>query len=119
MNLNELAAEAHKTAVAHGWWEADDVNFGMLLALIHSEVSEVLEDFRRGRSMTKISYLVDYNLDDLTKTAKPEGIPIEFADIIIRVLDLCAGFKIDIDEAVNLKMEYNKGRPYKHGNLLA
>jgi len=46
---------------------------------------------------------------------KPEGVPSELADIIIRVLDACAGWDIDIQTAVELKIQYNATREYKHG----
>ena len=46
---------------------------------------------------------------------KPEGIPIELADVIIRVLDYCGYAGIDIDAAISQKHEYNRTRPYRHG----
>jgi hypothetical protein len=46
---------------------------------------------------------------------KPEGIPIELADCIIRILDYCGRSGIDIEEAIRIKHEYNKTRPYRHG----
>lgn len=44
-----------------------------------------------------------------------ESIPIELADVIIRVLDYCGYAGIDIDAAISQKHEYNKTRPYRHG----
>jgi hypothetical protein len=41
------------------------------------------------------------------------------ADIIIRVLDACAAWGIDIEQAMALKMEYNINRPYRHGDKRA
>lgn len=46
---------------------------------------------------------------------KPEGVPSELADIIIRVLDMCGWYGIDIEAAVAEKMEYNETRSYRHG----
>lgn len=42
--------------------------------------------------------------------AKPEGFPIELADVILRTLDACHAWGIDIDEAVARKMAYNATR---------
>lgn len=39
MTINEFAAEVHKNAVEHGWWEGERT-FPEIVALIHSEVSE-------------------------------------------------------------------------------
>lgn len=119
--MNELAQEIHEIAKAHGWWETDR-NFGESLALIHSEVSEALEDWRRGRQLNLIYWTVENYYDrgeEKVVRNKPDGIPVEFADIIIRVLDLCAAYNIDIDTAIKEKIAFNRKRPYRHGNLLA
>lgn len=47
--------------------------------------------------------------------AKPVGVPSELADVIIRTLDLCAAWDIDIDTAVEQKMAYNAEREHMHG----
>ena len=46
MTINEFAAEVHKNAVEHGWWEGERT-FPEIVALIHSEVSEALEAEKR------------------------------------------------------------------------
>ena len=38
--------EIHENAVAHGWW-IEDRDFGEICALIHSELSEALEEYLR------------------------------------------------------------------------
>ena len=47
--------------------------------------------------------------------AKPEGVPSELADIVIRVMDIAEFYGIDLAQAILDKMEYNNARPYKHG----
>jgi len=46
---------------------------------------------------------------------KPEGVPSELADIIIRTLDAAAAWGIDIEKAVQLKVAYNETREILHG----
>ena len=46
---------------------------------------------------------------------KPEGIAVELADCIIRILDYCGKEDIDVESILKLKHDYNKTRPYKHG----
>ena len=105
MDLTELAEEIHSNAVAHGWWE-ENRPFGEIIALCHSELSEALEEYRNGKPQV-------YYKDD-----KPEGIAVELADCIIRILEYCGKEKIDIAEIIKVKHEFNKTRPYKHGGKI-
>lgn len=103
--INEVAKQIHENAVDHGWWD-EERGFPEVLALIHSEVSEALEEYRNGHLPTEVY---------TGNNGKPEGIPIELADVIIRVLDYCGYAGIDIDAAISQKHEYNRTRPYRHG----
>lgn len=103
--LDVLAAVLHETAIEKGFWDNPknfDV-FGNKLALVHSEVTEVLEAIRKNKGS--------------------EEIVEEMADVLIRTLDLYAsmrnaGFIIhSLDEILFNKMEKNKVRPKLHGNL--
>lgn len=47
---------------------------------------------------------------------KPEGLPSELADIVIRVFDTAQAWGIDLTEAVMMKHRYNISRPFRHGN---
>ena len=112
MTLNELAAQIHSTAVEHGWYEKERP-FTELIALAHSELSEALEEYQQ---VYTDGYTFTYKSGD---SEKPEGIPLELADVLIGVLDMCGYYGIDIDEAVRQKMAYNETRPYGHGNKRA
>lgn len=106
MNKDEIQA-IHDTAVAKGFWsDIVDPNFVLAkMCLIHSEVSEVMEAYRKGMGSDKILE--------------------EFADIFIRTYDLIVGMyeegmieHADIDWVIREKMSVNKERPRLHGNLI-
>jgi NTP pyrophosphatase (non-canonical NTP hydrolase) len=105
MTIEELVKDIHKNAKAHGWWEYER-SFGEVIALIHSELSEALEEYRKGKLPNETYY---------SNSGKPEGIPSELADAIIRIFDYCGYAKIDIAKMILEKHNYNKTRPYKHG----
>lgn len=113
--LNELAFHIHENAKDKGWWD-DERQLPEIVALIHSEVSEALEEYRNGREPTEVYYPLD-EFDIQSK--KPEGVPIELADVIIRICDYAAHAGIDLDEAVRIKMAYNKTRLHRHGGKRA
>jgi NTP pyrophosphatase (non-canonical NTP hydrolase) len=103
--LDALSALLHETAIEKGFWSAPknfDV-FGNKIALIHSEVTEVLEAIRKNKGS--------------------EQVVEEMVDILIRTLDLYASMRnggfVDhsLDEVLFNKMEKNKDRPRLHGNL--
>jgi hypothetical protein len=98
MTLTEMTAEIREVNTQLGWRDAKNT-FGDYIALLHSEAAETLEAFR------------DYKLEDATgpdvevlaeeedhmgnypilgwRPAKPEGVGSEFADLVIRLLDMC------------------------------
>ena len=117
MTLTNWLDRAHQTSVDKGWWDAHlgnkkGRNVPEMLCLIHSEVSEALEEYREGRM--RIWYDTEGDKPD-----KPEGFPVELADILIRVFDLAKAWDIDLTYALNLKMDYNDTRPHRHGGKYA
>lgn len=101
MKLNEFAKEVHQNAVEHGWWE-DQRTFGEIIALCHSELSEALEEYRAKRPMVYgDSVDLTRRFTDMPDIAemklKPEGIAVELADCIIRILDWLGEEEMDPD----------------------
>ena len=106
MNLAELQKEAHAIARDRGWYDTERT-FGDYIALIHSELSEALEWYRSNGT--------DWEEPIEGFGGKPLGVPSELADVVIRVADMAEHYGIDLDAAVRAKMEFNRGREYRHG----
>jgi len=106
MGIQELVDAAYATAMEKGWHDRER-NIGESIALMHSELSEVLEAARDRRPLTEV-----YRTGD---SPKPEGVPVELADLVIRVFDFCGEHKIDLEHAIEEKMAYNRTRPHRHG----
>ena len=81
------------------------------LALVHSEVSEALEAACDGK------YSLRFEVQ--RGNPKPEGMVVELADAVIRILDVCEAMGLPIEAAIDAKSAYNTGREYKHGGRLA
>lgn len=106
-NLVYIVHEQNKEA---GWWNDLDTgesltnkrgfpfvrNVSELLILVHSEVSEALEGYRK----------------DLRDTHLPQydSLTVELADVVIRVFDIAGGLSLNLSEAVRDKLIYNKTR---------
>lgn len=108
INLEDISFTVHNNAVSKGFWEPNtEENHIMFylkqLAMIHSEVSEVLEAIRKEKGE---SIIVE-----------------EMADILIRLFDLWAGMYNDgsinttLTEALFSKININRERPKMHGVL--
>jgi len=103
--LDALAATLHETAKEKGFWDGEYSHdkIGNKLALVHSEVTEVLEAIRKSHGSEKIVE--------------------EMADVIIRLLDIYAAMRNQeqvihsLDEVLEAKINKNKERPRLHGNL--
>jgi NTP pyrophosphatase (non-canonical NTP hydrolase) len=109
--MDDLAHTLHAQARAKGFYEPLEhmeiqhhIVFQLKqLAMIHSEVTEVLEAMRKSQGGEKVTE--------------------ELADIIIRVLDFWAHLSqsgytnVSIQEALNKKIEVNEKRAYMHGVL--
>jgi NTP pyrophosphatase (non-canonical NTP hydrolase) len=108
--ITDLVKEAHQNAVEHGWWDGEERNFGELLMLVVGELSETHNEYRNNHALTETYYSFDGQ-----GNRKMEGIPSELADTVIRIMDICGQYGIDLEAAVAEKMAYNKTRPYRHG----
>jgi len=102
--FDNLVKEIHPINVEKGFWSEPVMmdKYVAKLALIHSEVTEVLEALRKSQGSDKVTE--------------------EFADILIRTFDLYETL-VDAGEAdpglwevTVAKVETNKNRPPKHGN---
>ena len=106
-NIKELQKAVHDNAIEHGWYQDNETrHFGDLISLCHTELSEAYEEYRNGKGFNETYY---------STKGKPEGIPSELADVVIRIMDMCEYYNIDLEKIILEKHEYNKTRPYKHG----
>ena len=110
--LDAQAALIHETAKEKGFWPNENYDFrsfhvsdnaiGCKLALVHSEITEILEAVRKNKGEQEVVE--------------------EMADVIIRLLDLYAALRntgqVDssLEDVLQLKMNKNALRPQLHGH---
>ncbi len=106
MTLAELTAGIRENNVAKGWRPAEggpgDNTWGDYVALLHSEVSEMLEAYRDHRLTDatediRLCVMSGQHRKHLTQCGlRPEGVGSELADCIIRLLDMADVFELKL-----------------------
>ena len=128
MTFNQFAKEVHQNAVDHGWYDPEP-NIHEIFALIHSEWSEALEEYRDDHPMVwhacmdcgEICKLpcdhasapdqCDMNMRD----PKPEGVAVELLDGCLRIMDFFGNVIFldpdkDFDSVVHTNDEFPEAR---------
>lgn len=108
MNLRELSEDICKINEEHGW-HTPLPSVANLVANLHSEVSELWEAYRKNELHAPSAH------KGLELTCAEE----ELADIVIRAIDTAHLLGVDISFAVEMKVAYNRTRPYRHGGKIA
>lgn len=91
--IEELCKRSHFISKEKGWVNEDGTDprsFAAIIVLMHSELSEAMEDWRNNKKIDEKYYEplpneIVRTETTVTQPAKPCGIPIELADLVIRV----------------------------------
>lgn len=100
--LKELTKEIHQDNINAGWWTdlktgaKKDRNVGELLCLVHSEISEAMEGYRKDLMDDKLNHRKMFE--------------VELADALIRIFDLAGAHGLDLGTAMAEKRAFNKNR---------
>lgn len=110
-SIESVIQDCWQIAENHGFHGVDRT-FGDTCTLIHSEISEAYEEFRKAGAYT---YYTEID-------GKPEGVAVELLDAVIRIFDTLQGEVGLTAEQVQVmlehKMAYNATRPYLHGRVI-
>lgn len=109
-SLREMKEEVYKNNVLHGWFDKDR-SFGDDTALLHSEISEAFDCYREIGFEPRTD-----SIKEADSVGKPSDVGSELADVLIRLLDTCKRTGYDLEWEYERKMDYNRTRPYRHGN---
>ncbi len=110
-SLNALSEIIHGRNVTAGWWTdlktgedlrgkdangRDKRNVPELLCLVHSEVSEAMEGYRKSLKDDKLTHRSMFE--------------VELADVFIRIFDIAGAHNLDLAGAVSEKLAFNQVR---------
>lgn len=100
MELKDLQNKVEELAKAKDWGtKPDDIIFAEKIALLHAEVSEVLEAYRQS------------NMKDR------HGVEEELGDVLMRLLHLAIIYDVDLEKQVLNKIEINQTRDWSTDQL--
>lgn len=131
LTINQMVRRAHQNSYDKGWWDAQklppeeiqdphascldhravEATIPEKLMLIVTEAAEAMECYRDPDHAPTEAWTGE--------GGKPEGLPAELADIVIRIGDLCGALGIDLEVAVLAKMAHNERRAHRHGGKRA
>lgn len=120
-SYKKLQKLCHQINVANGWWEErrrinkilsengiDNRPHQLieLVGLMHTEASEAVEDARKRHP------------DEWGRMTK-DSVTWEFADLIVRINDICEEYGLPLAEVIPLVLAANKNRGFRHGGKAA
>jgi NTP pyrophosphatase (non-canonical NTP hydrolase) len=144
MEINEMSKGAHENATSKGFYDlpngilakmevcsftseeikaVKDAFITQRLMLITSELSEALEANRKGGEYKEDNSgwamdVVEHDAEayeNWFRARVKDSFEDELADATIRIGDLAAWLKVDLDKHVKLKQKYNSNRQQMHG----
>lgn len=137
-DIRDVQRRVGEINTANGWRETPTLTPELQvkqditeIALIVTEASEAIEELRNGHRATEVYFShqlhpgVTFNLEEvgefeaLQASFKPEGVPSELADVVIRALDFADKRGIDLDAEIDRKLTYNSTRGFRHGGKAA
>jgi hypothetical protein len=114
LSIREVQAQCYMTAFEHGFHaQGERIEIDQKLLLAIGELIEAQNEIRSGHSPQEVYY--HPGPTGWPPSEKPEGFGIELADAVIRIMDLAEVLNLDLQSLMAVKMNYNEGRPYKHG----
>lgn len=125
MDIKAWQKKVYDIASSKGWYDKEvpqstRVERHMLMV---TEIAEATEEIRNSKPPIYANIdgavvpmtAADFRDPVYLKMPKPEGEAIELADAAIRIMDYFEAMGWDLEEAIQIKSDYNETRPYRHG----
>lgn len=108
-NIPGIMAEGLQTIKDKGLF-VDEEDFLHALFMVVEELGEAGKAYRDNGPMQEIWYSIE---------GKPEGVPVEIGDAIVRLCVIAAKYGMPLEQAIKEKMAFNKTRPHRFGGRKA
>lgn len=116
LGVSELSEALEEYRNGHA---TDEIYFKVIEDFdVYSVLGSAVAEMHKGDTVDLGTYnTIMQHHPELVKHLKPEGVPIELADCIIRCLDTLYQWGTSPTLAVLIKMRFNETRPYRHGKV--
>lgn len=124
MNINETVNAVHAMAKEKGWWDEPNPAF-KIHTQVREEIDEATDEVRRGypplykRAFGETKWYAVQPHDRTEwmcmEDEKPEGEAVELVDAVLRIMDYFGHKGWNMEHIIEIKMQYNSTRPYRHG----
>lgn len=99
LTIKSLIDDAYNIAKKNGMNKSNNLTATDYISSMHIDVNEILKWCISGKSLSEVSF---------DKNNEPYGLPIDLADLVLKIGEFCGKYNIDLESAIETRLEFLK-----------